>query len=177
MDEELLGILKARFDQNPSRHPGINWSQVRPRLENNPSKLWSVGEMNRTGGEPDIINYDPKTGEYIFADCSPETPRDRRSLCYDRPAWAGRKVARPAGNAIDTATAMGITILTESEYRYLQTLGKFDLKTSSWLLTPANIRQLGGAIFADRRYDTVFIYHNGADSYYAARGFRGILRV
>lgn len=175
--EELLSTLKARFEQNKARHNGIKWDDVRARLEASPEKLWSLGEMERTGGQPDVVGHDPKTGEYIFFDCSPESPDGRRSLCYDREAWLARKEHKPKDTAIDMAEAMGIELLTEAQYRALQKLGKFDLKTSSWVKTPENIRRLGGAVFCDRRYDTIFLYHNGAESYYAARGFRGVLRV
>lgn len=175
--EELLGALKTRFEKNMSRHKGLEWAKVRAKLEANPEKLRSLQEMERTGGEPDVVGYDKKTGEYIFYDCSAESPKGRRSVCYDREAWESRKEARPEDNAMDMAAAMGIEILTEEEYRELQKLGNFDLKTSSWLKTPPEIRKLGGAIFGDRRYDHVFLYHNGASSYYAARGFRGWLRV
>jgi hypothetical protein len=175
--EELLGLLKARFEKNKNRHKGLEWAEVQTRLEAHPEKLWSLQEMERTGGEPDVVGHDQKTGEYIFYDCSAESPKDRRSLCYDREALDSRKEAKPENNAMDVAAAMGIEILTEEQYRELQKLGKFDLKTSSWLQTPSAIRKLGGAIFGDRRYDHVFMYHNGAQSYYAARGFRGSLKV
>jgi len=175
--EELLKTLEARFEKNMVRHEGLEWSKVQTRLETNTAKLWSIHEMERTGGEPDVVGYDEKTGEYIFYDCSPESPKSRRSLCYDREALESRKEYKPENSAIDLAAAMGIEILTEEQYRELQKLGKFDLKTSSWVKTPFQIRTLGGAIFCDRRYDTVFVYHNGAESYYAARGFRGSLRV
>lgn len=175
--EELLRVLKARFEKNMSRHKGLEWATVQAKLEANPEKLGSLHEMERTGGEPDVVGYDKKTGEHIFYDCSAESPKDRRSLCYDREALDSRKEAKPADSALDMAAAMGIDILTEEQYRELQKLGKFDLKTSSWLKTPPEIRKLGGAIFGDRRYDYVFMYHNGASSYYAARGFRGSLRV
>ncbi len=175
--EELLGTLKARFEKNKNRHVGIEWADVLARLEANPEKLWSLQRMEESGGEPDVVGHDEKTGEYIFYDCSPESPKGRRSLCYDREAWEKRKEHKPADNAMDMADSMGVGILTEDEYRSLQQLGKFDLKTSSWVKTPAAIRQLGGAIFCDRRYDHVFTYHNGAESYYAARGFRGSVRV
>jgi hypothetical protein len=174
---ELLKLLKSRFEKHMNRHRGIEWADVQARLETNREKLWSLLEMERTGGEPDVVNYDKKTGEYIFYDCSPESPKGRRSLCYDREALDSRKEFKPENNAVDMAAAMGIELLTEEQYRGLQELGKFDMKTSSWLHTPAAIRKLGGAIFADFRYDHVFIYHNGASSYYAARGFRGALRV
>ncbi len=170
-------MLKARFEQNMGRHKGLEWAQVQAKLEANNEKLWSLNEMERTGGEPDVVGRDKKTGEYIFYDCSAETPKDRRSLCYDRDALNSRKENKPRGSAIDMATAMGIELLTEEQYRELQKLGDFDTKTSSWVKTPAEIRKLGGAIFCDRRYNTVFVYHNGAESYYAARGFRGWIRV
>ena len=175
--EELLSILKARFDKNMNRHTTIEWSKVQAKLEVNPTKLWSLNEMETTGGEPDVVGYDETTDEYIFYDCSAESPKGRRSLCYDREAWNSRKEYRPTNNAVDTATAIGIELLTEEQYRELQKIGNFDTKTSSWVKTPEDIRKLGGAIFCDRRYDTVFVYHNGAESYYAARGFRGLLRV
>jgi hypothetical protein len=175
--EELLGALKARFEKNMDRHTGLEWAKVQAKLEANPEKLWSLNEMERTGGEPDVVGYDKKTGEYIFYDCSAESPKDRRSLCYDRQALDARKEAKPKDSAMDMAAAMGIEVLTEDQYRELQQLGSFDAKTSSWLKTPPEIRKLGGAIFADRRYNHVFVYHNGADSYYGARGFRGSLRV
>jgi hypothetical protein len=175
--EELLGALKARFEKNMDRHTGLEWAKVQAKLEANPEKLWSLNEMERTGGEPDVVGYDKKTGEYIFYDCSAESPKDRRSLCYDRQALDARKEAKPTDSAMDMAAAMGIEVLTEDQYRELQQLGSFDAKTSSWLKTPPEIRKLGGAIFADRRYNHVFVYHNGADSYDGARGFRGSLRV
>jgi hypothetical protein len=175
--EELLGALKARFEKNKNRHKGLEWVQVQAKLEANAEKLWSLNEMERTGGEPDIIGHDNKTGEYIFYDCSAETPKGRRSLCYDREALESRKEYKPESNAVDMAAAMGIELLTEEQYRELQKLGNFDTKTSSWVRTPSNIRKLGGALFCDRRYDTVFVYHNGAESYYAGRAFRGSLRV
>ena len=175
--EELLRALKARFEKNANRHKGLEWVKVQAKLEANPEKLWSLNEMERTGGEPDVVGYDKKTGEYTFYDCSAESPKDRRSLCYDRQALDSRKEAKPKDTALDMATAMGIEVLSEEQYRELQKLGAFDTKTSSWLKTPAEIRKLGGAIFADRRYDHVFVYHNGAESYYGARGFRGALRV
>jgi hypothetical protein len=175
--EELLETLKARFEKNMNRHRGLEWAKVRAKLEANAEKLRALGEMERTGGEPDVVGHDKKTGEYIFHDCSAESPNGRRSLCYDGAALKARKEAKPKDNAIDMAAAMGIELLTEEQYRELQKLGEFDTKTSSWIQTPADIRKLGGAIFADRRYDTVFVYHNGAQSYYAARGFRGSLRV
>jgi hypothetical protein len=175
--EELLKALKARFEKNMDRHKGLEWAQVETRLEANAEKLWSLSEMERTGGEPDVVGHDKKTGEYIFYDCSAESPKDRRSLCYDRDALESRKEHKPANNAMDVAAAMGIELLSEEQYRALQKLGNFDTKTSSWVQTPSAIRKLGGALFCDRRYDTVFVYHNGAESYYAARGFRGSLRV
>lgn len=175
--EVLLEILKVRFDNNINRHDGLEWSEVQAKLEANPEKLWSLNEMEKTGGEPDVVGIDKKTGEYIFYDCSAESPVGRRSVCYDREALDSRKKNKPENNAVEMANAMGVEILTEEQYRELQELGNFDMKTSSWVETPAKIRKLGGAIFCDRRYDTVFMYHNGADSYYAARGFRGSLRV
>ncbi len=175
--EALLKTLQTRFEKNMKRHPNLNWREVHKKLESNPAKLWSLNEMERTGGEPDVIAFDEKTGEFIFFDCSPETPAERRNLCYDRQALDARKEHKPANSALDLAAEMGIEILTEEQYRQLQNLGAFDTKTSSWLQTPPEIRKLGGAIFGDRRYDHVFIYHNGADSYYGVRGFRGSLRV
>jgi hypothetical protein len=175
--EELLRALKARFEKNMNRHKGLEWAKVQAKLEATTEKLWSLNEMEVTGGEPDVVSHDNKTGEYIFYDCSAESPKGRRSVCYDREALESRKNHKPENNAIDMATAMGIELLTEEKYRELQKLENFDLKTSSWVQTPANIRKLGGAIFCDHRYDTVFVYHNGAESYYAARGFRGSLRV
>jgi hypothetical protein len=175
--EELLGALKARFEKNMDRHKGLDWSRLQAKLEGNAEKLWSLNEMERTGGEPDVVGHDKKTGEYIFYDCSAESPNGRRSLCYDRKALDSRKEHKPKDNAIDMAAAMGIELLTEAQYRELQEIGKFDTKTSSWVKTPSDIRQLGGALFCDRRYDHVFVYHNGAESYYANRGFRGSLRV
>ena len=175
--QELLAILASRFGQNMNRHPGLEWDKVQAKLEANHEKLWSLHEMERTGGEPDVVGYDEQTAEYIFYDCSAESPLGRRSVCYDREALESRKAHKPDDSAIDMAVAMGIELLTEEQYRKLQKLGNFDLKTSSWVQTPAKIRKLGGAIFCDRRYDTVFVYHNGAESYYAARGFRGSLRV
>jgi hypothetical protein len=175
--EELLRALKARFEKNMNRHKGLEWAKVQAKLEANTEKLWSLNEMERTGGEPDVVGHDKKTGEYIFYDCSAESPKDRRSFCFDREALESRKEFKPKDTAMDMAAAMGIEILTEEQYRELQKLGTFDTKTSSWLKTPSEIRKLGGAIFADRRYDHVFVYHNGAESYYAARGFRGSLRV
>ena len=173
----LLKDLKARFEKNMQRHKGIEWKKVQTKLEENPSKLWILNEMEITGGEPDVVGFDKKTGEYIFYDCSAESPKGRRSLCYDRKAWESRKEHKPENNALDMADDMGIEILDEEQYRALQDLGEFDLKTSSWVRTPAPIRKLGGAVFCDRRYDTVWLYHNGAESYYAARGFRGSVRV
>jgi hypothetical protein len=174
---ELLSALKARFEKNMNRHKGLEWAKIQAKLEPNPEKLWSLNEMERTGGEPDVVGYDKKTGEYIFYDCSAESPEGRRSVCYDREGQEGRKAFRPADNAIDMAAAMGIELLTEKQYRELQKLGNFDTKTSSWVKTPIDIRKLGGALFADRRYGNVFVYHNGAPSYYGARAFRGWLRV
>jgi hypothetical protein len=175
--KELLGTLKARFERNMDRHKGLEWAKAQAKLEANTEKLWSLNEMERTGGEPDVVGHDEKTGEYIFYDCSAESPKDRRSLCYDREALDSRKENKPKDSAMDMAAAMGIELLTEEQYRGLQKLGEFDTKTSSWVKTPSNIRTLGGALFCDRRYDTVFVYHNGAESYYAARAFRGSLRV
>jgi len=175
--DELLRTLKARFAKNLNRHKGISWDQVQAKLEVNPEKVWSLYEMERTGGEPDVVGRDEKTGEYIFYDCSPQSPAGRRSLCYDRQALDSRKENKPTDSAMSMAAAIGIELLTEEQYRELQKLGEFDTKTSSWVRTPAAIRTLGGALFCDRRYDTVFLYHNGAESYYAARGFRGWLRV
>ena len=175
--EELFKTLKARFEKNMNRHKALEWAKVQAKLEANPEKLWSLNEMERTGGEPDVIVYDEKTGEYIFYDCSAESPKDRRSLCYDREALNARKENKPKNSAVDMAAELGIELLTEEQYRGLQQLEAFDTKTSSWVKTPAAIRKLGGALFCDRRYDHVFTYHNGADSYYAARGFRGSLTV
>ncbi|AYL96712.1 DUF4256 family protein [Mucilaginibacter celer] len=175
--EELLGILKTRFEKNKHRHKGIEWADVLANLNANAVKLWSLSEMEITGGEPDVVGYDANTGEYVFCDCAAESPKGRRSYCYDHEALEARKEHKPANSAVAAAEDMGIEMLTEEQYRDLQKLGKFDLKTSSWVKTPANIRKLGGAIFCDRRYDTVFVYHNGAESYYAARGFRGVLKV
>ena len=175
--EELLRTLKARFEKNMNRHKGLEWAKVQAKLEANTEKLWSLNEMERTGGEPDVVGYDKKTGEYIFYDCSAESPKGRRNVCYDREALESRKEFKPKDTAMDMAAAMGIEILTEEQYRELQKLENFDTKTSSWLKTPSEIRKLGGAIFADRRYDHVFVYHNGALSYYGVRGFRGSLRV
>ena len=175
--EELLKTLKVRFEKNMNRHQGLAWAQVQAKLEAKPEKLRSLNEMERTDGEPDVVSYDKKTGEYIFYDCSAESPKGRRSLCYDREALDARKENKPKDSAVAMAAAMGIELLTEEQYRELQKLGNFDAKTSSWVKTPSPIRKLGGALFCDRRFDTVFLYHNGADSYYAARGFRGWLRV
>lgn len=175
--EALLKALKTRFEQNMHRHTGLAWANVAAKLDAHAEKLWSLYEMERTGGEPDVIGYDETTGEYMFCDCSAESPKGRRSLCYDREALESRKEHKPADSALDMASAMGIELLTEEQYRALQQLGNFDTKTSSWVKTPTAIRELGGAIFCDRRYNTVFTYHNGAESYYAARGFRGVLRV
>jgi hypothetical protein len=174
---ELLGTLKARFEKNMKRHEGLEWTKVQAKLEANAEKLWSLHEMERTGGEPDVVGHDKKTGQYTFYDCSAESPKGRRSVCYDRQALDARKENKPENSAMDMAAAMGIELLTEEQYRELQKLGNFDTKTSSWVKTPADIRKLGGALFCDRRYNTVFVYHNGAESYYAARGFRGSLRV
>jgi hypothetical protein len=175
--EELLAALKARFENNMGRHRGLEWAKVQARLEASIEKLRSLHEMERTGGEPDVVGYEKKTGEYIFCDCSAESPKGRRSVCYDRKALESRKEHKPNNNAIDMAADIGIDLLAEEQYRELQTLGEFDTKTSSWVKTPSPIRELGGALFCDRRYNTVFVYHNGAESYYAARGFRGSLRV
>ncbi len=174
---EILELLKTRFEKNKGRHKNIDWEKIHDKLIGSPGKLWSLAEMEKTGGEPDVIEQDKKTGEYIFYDCSQESPRERRSLCYDRDAWEGRKENKPKNNALDIAASMGIELLTEEQYRALQKLGNFDTKTSSWIKTPSEIRKLGGALFCDRRYDSVFLYHNGAESYYAARGFRGCLKV
>lgn len=175
--EELLKTLEARFKKSMNRHKGLEWSNVRARLESAPDKLWSLNEMERTGGEPDVVRYDKKTGELIFFDCSAESPKGRRSVCYDREGQESRKEFKPKNNAIDMAAAMGIELLSEEQYRGLQQLGTFDAKTSSWLKSPADIRKLGGALYADFRYGHVFVYHNGAQSYYAVRAFRGSLRV
>ena len=174
---ELLNTLKTRFEKNMERHKGIEWIKVQAKLEANTDKLWVLDEMEITGGEPDIVDYDEKTGEYIFYDCSAESPKGRRSICYDLEGLESRKEHQPENNAIDMAAAMGIELLTEEQYRFLQQLGNFDTKTSSWIVTPPRIRKLGGALFGDRRYDHVFVYHNGAQSYYAARAFRGLLKV
>ena len=175
--KELLNTLEARFEENPSRHEGIRWGDVRQRLEANSEKLWSLSEMERTGGEPDVVGYDGKADEFLFVDCSPESPKGRRSISFDPEAVASRKEHKPAHSAIGMAAEMGVELLTEEQYRALQELGEFDRKTSSWVQTPSDIRKLGGALFCDRRYDHVFLYHNGAESYYASRGFRGMLRV
>jgi len=175
--EALLRTLKVRFEKNSHRHKGLEWLKVQARLESNSEKLWSLHEMERTGGEPDVVDYDPQTGEFIFCDCSPESPAGRRSICYDREGLESRKEHKPKNSAAEMAAAMGIELLTEAAYRRLQELGNFDMKTSSWLKTPAAIRDLGGALFGDFRYGNVFVYHNGAQSYYAARGFRASLRV
>lgn len=175
--QELLNVLKKRFEKHMDRHQGMDWSKIQAKLEANPKKLWSLDEMEATEGEPDVIAYDQRKDEYLFCDCSPESPKGRRSLCYDQEAWNSRKEHKPAGSVLERAAEMGIELLTEEQYRELQKLGNFDTKTSSWVKTPETIRKLGGAIFCDRRYGTVFMYHNGAESYYAARGFRGSLRV
>lgn len=175
--EELIRTLKNRFEQNMQRHQGLEWAAIQAKLAANPTKLWSLNEMEKTGGEPDVVAHNKETGEYIFYDCAAESPKNRRSLCYDEAAWLSRKENKPAGSVIEMATAMGVELLSEEEYRALQVLGKFDIKTSSWVKTPAEIRKLGGAIFCDCRYNTVFVYHNGAESYYAARGFRGKLSI
>jgi hypothetical protein len=175
--EELLTALKARFEKNVNRHKGLEWAKVQAKLKANTEKLWSLNEMERTGGEPDVISHDKKTGDYVFYDCSAESPEGRRNVCYDREGQEARKAFKPKNNAIDMAAAMGIELLTEEQYRKLQKLGNFDTKTSSWVKTPSDIRKLGGALFADRRYDHVFVYHNSAPSYYGARAFRGSLRV
>ncbi|WP_379969636.1 DUF4256 domain-containing protein [Epilithonimonas sp. UC225_85] len=174
---EVIKTIKTRFEKNPNRHENIKWEDVQKKLESNPEKLWSLHEMERTEGEPDVVGFDEKTNEYLFFDCSPESPKGRRSLCYDRKALDSRKENKPANSAVDLATEIGVEILNEQQYRELQTLGNFDLKTSSWVKTPEEIRKLGGAVFCDKRYNKVFLYHNGAESYYAARGFRGVLRV
>lgn len=175
--DELFKSLQARFKNNMNRHKGIKWEKVLARLEANAEKLWSLSEMERTGGEPDVVGYDKKTGEFIFYECSAESPEERRSLCYDREAWESRKKFKPKGSAVEMASDMGIDLLTEEQYRELQNLGEFDTKTSSWLNTPSDIRKLGGAIFGDYRFGKVFVYHNGAESYYGGRGFRGIIKV
>jgi len=175
--ETLLNVLQARFEHNPRHHPGFDWSEVRARLASEPGKMWSLQAMEASGGEPDAVGKDAESGEIIFADCSAETPLGRRNLCYDRAALEARKTARPAGSALEMAAEMGISLLNEDEYSALQTLGEFDLKTSSWVFTPEGVRKLGGALFGDRRYGRVFFYHNSAESYYGVRGFRGLLRV
>ncbi len=175
--KQLLATLKSRFEKNPHRHKGLKWLEVEARLESAPEKLWTLAEMERTGGEPDVVAIDKSTAEFIFYDCAAESPKGRRSFCYDRAAWQSRKEAKPKNNAIDAAAAMGADILTEDQYRALQQFESLDIKTSSWIVTPARIRELGGALFCDRRFDTVFTYHNGAESYYAARGFRCSLKV
>jgi hypothetical protein len=175
--EETLKALQTRFEKNMNRHQGLEWAKVQAKLEASPGKLWSLSEMEKTGGEPDVVGHDKKTGEYIFYDCAAETPKARRSICYDGEALASRKEHKPADSAVDMATNMGVELLTEEQYRELQQMGNFDTKTSSWVKTPAKVRKLGGALFCDRRFDTVFVYHNGAESYYAGRGFRGVLRV
>ncbi|MBC6907126.1 DUF4256 domain-containing protein [Saccharophagus sp. K07] len=175
--DDIIQILQTRFEKNRQRHDNIKWADVQAKLQANPAKLKILAEMENTCGEPDVIGFEQNTGEYLFADCSAESPKGRRSLCYDREAQESRKENAPNGNAVDMAATIGIELLTEAQYRHLQTLGKFDEKTSSWIKTPENIRKLGGALFCDRRYNTVFVYHNGAQSYYAARGFRGLLRV
>lgn len=175
--EELLKTLKTRFEKNMNRHKGLEWTKIQAKLEANENKLWSLNEMEITGGEPDVVGYDKKTGEYIFYDCAAESPKGRRSICYDHEALESRKEHKPQNSALSMAAEMGIELLTEEQYRQLQEFGNFDTKTSSWIVTPDAIRDLGGALFADRRYNTVFVYHNGAESYYAARGFRGSLRV
>lgn len=175
--QELLAILRERFEKNKPRHQGLEWAAVQARLEAKPEKLWTLNEMETTGGEPDVVDYDQEAGQYIFYDCSPETPKGRRSICYDHEALEKRKEHKPANSAMQMAADMGIEILTEEQYRTLQQLGHFDTKTSSWVATPPAIRKLGGALFCDRRYNTVFLYHNGADSYYAVRGFRGVVQV
>ena len=175
--DKLLKILKTRFEKNMVRHKGLNWSKIQTKIENQPDKLWSLNEMERTGGEPDVVGHDTKTGEFIFYDCSAESPKDRRNVCYDREALNSRKANKPANSVIDMATTMGIELLTEEQYRELQTIGTFNIKTQNWIKTPDKIRKLGGAVFVDRRYDTVFVYHNGAECYYKGRGWRGSLRV
>lgn len=175
--DELLETLEKRFEQNMHRHEGLDWAKVRAKLEGSRAKLWSLGEMERTGGEPDVVDHDGKRGDYLFVDCSAESPAGRRSLCYDPEALQSRKANKPKDSAVGLAAAMGVELVTEAQYRHLQTLGRFDTKTSSWVQTPAEIRKLGGALFCDRRYDHVFLYHNGAESYYAARGFRACLKV
>ncbi len=174
---ELLDILQQRFEKNKTRHQNLNWTEIEEKLKANHSKLWSLNEMEISGGEPDVVDYDKKTDEFLFFDCSPESPKNRRSFCYDREALDSRKENKPQNDVLTYASEIGIEILDETQYRFLQTLGKFDLKTSSWIKTPKEIRELGGALFCDRRYDTIFVYHNGANSYYAARAFRGVLKV
>ena len=174
---ELISVLKSRFEKNINRHPDLDWSNIQKKLENDPNKCWSLNEMEKTGGEPDVVDFDKKTDEFMFFDCSVESPKDRRSFCYDQAALDSRKENKPKNSVVNLASEIGVEVLTEDQYKYLQTLGEFDLKSQSWLTTPDNIRKLGGAIFADRRYDHVFIYHNGAESYYAARGFRSVLRI
>jgi hypothetical protein len=175
--KELISVLKSRFEKNMSRHKGMEWGKIQEKLEANPEKLITLDQMEETGGEPDVVEYDKKSGEYIFVDCAPESPKERRSLCYDHEALLSRKEHKPKSSAMEMAESMGVDLLTEEQYRRLQELGKFDTKTSSWIHTPADVRELGGALFCDRRYNKVFVYHNGAESYYAARGFRGSLRV
>ena len=175
--EELLKTLKARFEKNMKRHKGLEWDKVQAKLQASPEKLWSLNEMEKTGGEPDVVSYDKKAGDYVFFDCSPETPKARTSVCYDREGWESRKEHRPKTTAMDMAAEMGVELLTEEEYHQLQKLGEFDMKTSSWVKTPADIRKLGGALYYERRYNRVFVGHNGAQSYYSGRGFRGSLRV
>lgn len=175
--QEILSTLKARFEKNMGRHKGMEWANIQAKLEANDQKLWSLNEMEKSGGEPDVVGHDKKTDQYIFFDCATESPKPRRSACYDDEALASRKEHKPANSAVELATAMGIELLTEEQYRELQTLGEFDTKTSSWVKTPAAIRKLGGALFCDRRFNTVFVYHNGAESYYAGRGFRGVLKI
>ena len=175
--QELLKTLQTRFEENMDRHKGLEWAKIQARLQARPEKLWSLSEMERTGGEPDVVGCDKKTGEYLFFDCAPQSPKARASLCYDRAALDSRKEAKPKNNAVDVATAMGLELLTEEQYQHLQKLGEFDTKSSSWVNTPAEMRELGGALFADRRFGRVFFYHNGAESYYSGRGFRGSLRV
>ena len=175
--EELLRALQTRFEKNMNRHKGLNWDKVQARLEGNPEKLWSLNEMENTGGEPDVVGHDNRTGEYVFYDCSAQSPKGRTSLCYDREALDSRKEHKPKNNAMDMAASMGVELLTEEQYLELQKLGDFDTKSSSWVKTPADMRRLGGALFGDRRFGRVFFYHNGAESYYSARGFRGVLRV
>jgi hypothetical protein len=177
LKDDLIELLRNRFEKNMARHTGLDWNALQVKLEANPKKLQALREMERTGGEPDVISYDARSDEFTFCDCSPESPAGRRSLCYDRAAWESRRENKPTGNAVDMAASMGIEMLTEEQYRELQKLGEFDRKTSSWVQTPSGIRKLGGAIFCDRRYDHVFVYHNGAESYYAARGFRGLLKI